>query len=109
MTSGNGCGKCAAGEYLCPSDQKTCVHDAAAYVHCPSMNGTHFDWTLSMAARLDYLVNATTLAEQVSQLRDDAPIGSAAWRWLDGRLGPPLTPRARTSRCERPAAFFFAA
>ena len=87
LTNGTGCGRCAAGEYLCPSDQRTCVPDAASYVHCPGLRGTHLDWTLPLDARLDYLANITTLDEQVSQLRDDAPqiehLGIPAYEYLN--------------------------
>ena len=87
MTNGTGCGVCGAGEYLCPSDQSTCVASAAAYTSCPGLAGTHLDATLGFEARLDYLVAHTSLAEQVGQLRDDAPqierLGIAAYEWLN--------------------------
>ena len=87
MTNGTGCGVCAAGEYLCPSDQRTCVASAAAYPACPGLAGTHLDASLSAAQRLDYLVAHTTLGEQISQLRDDAPqierLGIAGYEWLN--------------------------
>ena len=67
------CGSCKRGEYLCPSDQKTCVASAADYVKCPGLKGTHLDWTLPEDARLDYLVAHTSLAEQIGQLTNRAP------------------------------------
>ena len=67
------CGSCKSGEYLCPSDQKTCVSSASSYVDCPSMKGTHLDWTLAVEERLDFLVNATDLPTQIAQLTNEAP------------------------------------
>ena len=32
---------CKAGQYLCPSDQQTCVASASDYTSCPNLNGTH--------------------------------------------------------------------
>jgi beta-glucosidase len=63
-----GVGACKSGEYLCPSDQKTCVRGAAAYTACPGLKGTHLDHTLSEERRLAYLVQHTTLEEQTSQV-----------------------------------------
>ncbi len=37
------CGTCKAGQYVCP-DGKTCVADAAGYLECPGLAGTHLDW-----------------------------------------------------------------
>ena len=54
--SNSTCGACKPTEYLCPSDLTTCVPSAAAYTRCPGMAGTHFDVTLSVEQRLDYLV-----------------------------------------------------
>ena len=65
------CGKCGAGQYLCP-DRKTCVANAKAYVLCP-VAGTHYDWTLDIETRIHFLITATSLAERVSQLQNDAP------------------------------------
>ena len=81
------CGSCKRGEYLCPSDQKTCVASAADYDKCPGLKGTHLDWTLSEDARLDYLVAHTSLAEQIGQLTNKAPaiyeLGIPQYNWLN--------------------------
>ena len=88
------CTSCAHGEYRCPLPDlshdppwATCVHGAAGYLSCPNMTGTHLDWTLSEAERLDYLVAHTTLAEQAAQLTAGAPalerMGIPSYNWLD--------------------------
>jgi hypothetical protein len=86
MSSGT-CGRCKKGQYLCPSDQRTCVASAEAYTTCPGMRGTHLDWQLTEQARLDYLVRNTTLEEKVSQMTNSAPsldrLGIPAYNWLN--------------------------
>ena len=81
------CGQCERGEYLCPSDQRTCVASAAAYTTCPSLKGTHLDHTLSEDERLDYLVQSTTVEEQAGQMTNGAPalerLGIPAYQWLN--------------------------
>ena len=81
------CGRCAAGHYLCPSDQTTCVASAAAYADCPGMAGTHLDASLSAEQRLDYLVAHVPLADQIAQLQNRAPelvtFGIPAYQWLN--------------------------
>lgn len=67
------CNKCSKGQFLCPSDQKTCVDGAEAYVKCPGMKGTHFDWTLSIEQRIDYLIAHTNVTTQIKQLTNGAP------------------------------------
>ncbi len=78
---------CAAGQYLCPSDSKTCVDSAEQYTTCPNLSGTHLDWTLGTEERLDYLVAHTTLAEQAAQLTNRAPaipdLGIPAYNYLN--------------------------
>lgn len=81
------CGGCEPGQYLCPSDQTTCVDSAADYTKCPGIKGTHFDWTMDDEARLDYLVANATLEEQVAQMTNTAPaitrLGIPAYNWLN--------------------------
>ena len=81
------CGRCRRGEYLCPSDQRTCVRSAAAYAQCPGINGTHLDWKLGEEKRLDYLVAHTTVEEQAAQMTNSAPaiarLGIPAYQWLN--------------------------
>lgn len=89
------CTSCSAGEYRCPlpdtthiPPRATCVKGAAGYLTCPKMAGTHFDTTLSLSQRLDYLVSHTTLEEQAAQLQaDSAPplarLGIPAYNWLN--------------------------
>ena len=81
------CGKCDVGEYLCPSDQRTCVCGADGYGGCPGMAGTHLDASLSEDARLAYLSSHTSLEEKASQLTNAAPelrsLGIPAFQWLN--------------------------
>ena len=81
------CGKCKAGQYLCPSDQTTCVEGAEGYFNCPNIKGTHFDWTMDTEERLQYLVDHTTVEEQAAQLSNTAPdierMGIPAYQWLN--------------------------
>ena len=82
------CGVCTSGQYLCP-DFKTCVADAASYVHCPGLVGTHLDWKSPVEVRLDWLVAHTTLEEQAAQMKNMAPaiarpgIALPAYNWLN--------------------------
>ena len=90
------CSSCAgADEYRCPLPDlshtppwATCVKGAQGYASCPRLRGTHLDWTLSIEARLDYLVKHTTLEEQAAQLQADAApalprLGIPAYNWLN--------------------------
>ena len=90
----NDCSSCAKGQYRCPLPDlshnpawATCVDGAAGYLSCPNMTGTHFDWNLSEAKRLDYLVQHMTLEEQAAQLTAGAPalerMGIPSYNWLD--------------------------
>ena len=95
------CGRCSAGQYLCPSDQKTCVADAAASASCPAMAGTHLAASLSVEQRLDYLVAHVPLADQIAQLRNTAPeltaFGIPSYQWLnDDQHGVARTPARAT-------------
>ena len=80
------CSLCAKGEYRCPLSA-TCVSGPAAYTECPGLKGTHLDATLDDEARLDYLVSAANLTEQISQLTARAPgiprLGIPAYNWLN--------------------------
>ena len=100
------CGQCKRGEFLCPSDQRTCVPNAAAYTTCPGLKGTHLDWTLSEEERLEYLVRNTSVEEQAAQMTNSAPaldrLGIPAYQWLnddqhgvgrtDGMMPGPVKP-----------------
>ena len=81
------CGRCKAGEYLCPSDQHTCVASAEAYTTCPGLAGTHLDVSLPIKSRLDYLVKHTNVTIQAAQLTNTAPaipqLGVPAYQWLN--------------------------
>ena len=39
--AGGAAAGCKAGQYLCPSDQQTCVASASEYTSCPNLKGTH--------------------------------------------------------------------
>ena len=98
----NGCGNgCTAGQYVCPSDHRTCVDSAADYAKCPGMTGTHLDASLGVEQRLDFLVNHTTLEEQIAQLTNTAPeiarLGIPSYQWLnDDQHGVARTPARAT-------------
>jgi hypothetical protein len=99
--SSRSCGVCKPGEYVCPSDQKTCVASASAYAQCPSMKGTHLDASLDIEKRLDYLVAHTNLTEQIAQLQNTAPeifeLGIPEYQWLnDDQHGVARTPAHAT-------------
>ena len=78
---------CKRGQYLCPSDSRTCVDSAADYAKCPGIKGTHLDWTLGTEARLDFLVAHTSLSAQIGQLHNTAPelleLGVPEYQWLN--------------------------
>jgi hypothetical protein len=67
------CGKCKPNQYLCPSDQKTCVASAADYGACPGIKGTHLDSTLPAEQRIDYILQHTNLTTQIMQMQNSAP------------------------------------
>jgi beta-glucosidase len=54
---------------------------------CFPIIGTHYDWTLSIEERLDYLSSKVNLTEKISQLTNDAPqiarLGIPAYNWLN--------------------------
>ena len=101
MSSRSCGGGCKSGQYVCPSDQKTCVDSVAEYSKCPGMKGTHLDATLDIEKRLDYLVAHTNLTEQINQLQNRAPeifeLGIAEYQWLnDDQHGVARTPAHAT-------------
>ena len=101
VLSPSDCGKCGHGQFLCPTDQKTCVSDANSVMTCPGIKGTHWvcciiskhkanfsqDWTLPLDQRLDYHVAHTTVSERIAQLTNDAPeirhLGIPHYNWYD--------------------------
>ena len=67
------CGQCDAGLYACPMSTACFGPDPGAFSTCPGLAGTHFDATLPIEARLDYIfAQNLTLAEMISQLTDNA-------------------------------------
>jgi beta-glucosidase len=67
------CAQCAAGAYACPLSTTACFTDAASYAACPGLAGTHFDSTLSLDARVDYMFKAPwSVAEFIGQMTDNA-------------------------------------
>ena len=80
------CGKCQAGKYLCPSLNE-CVDDFAM---CSGLKGTFWDWTLPRHTRVELLLNATTLNEQIMQLQNAAPaiprLYVPEYQWLNDDL-----------------------
>jgi len=85
-TMGSSCLDCKPGEYLCPSDQTTCVA-LADYLTCPGLKGSHLDPSLSTDDRIAYILNHTTIAEQIGQLTNKAPaidhLGIPSYNWLN--------------------------
>jgi hypothetical protein len=81
------CGTCKHGEYLCPSDQTTCVSGPEDYKSCPGLKGTHFDDSLDIEARIDYILKHTTTDEKIKQLWNSAPaidhLGIPEFEWLN--------------------------
>jgi beta-glucosidase len=100
------CGACTLGQYRCPQvpvagSTPTCVSSADDYVRCPGLNGTHLDWTAPTEGRLDALVAAMTLDEQIGQLQNAAPpvlrLGIPGYQWLnDDQHGVARTPAYAT-------------
>jgi beta-glucosidase len=80
------CGKCGAGEYLCPSLTE-CVTDVQ---NCQDLRGTFWDWNLTVEHRVEILVNITTLGEKIQQLQNSAPaierLYIPAYQWLNDDL-----------------------
>lgn len=66
------CGQCAAGEYACPLSNTSCVANPSLLGSCPGLNGTHFDTTLPIDVRVDYIVNQLSLDEALSQMTENA-------------------------------------
>ena len=81
------CGRCAAGQYVCPLST-TCLTSLDEYAtSCPGLKGTHYDWTLSEEERLDAFMKAVSLTDMISQLKNDAPglenASLPAYNWLN--------------------------
>ena len=82
------CAQCAAGQYACPMSS-SCVASADLVGTCPGLAGTHFDATMPIEARLDYLIDQGewTLDEMITQLTDNATeiprLGIPAYVWLN--------------------------
>jgi hypothetical protein len=76
---------CTQGQYRCPITNH-CVTGAAGLLACPHLAGTHWDHTLSLDARLDYLVSTVALGEAIGQLTNAAPpverLGIPGYNWL---------------------------
>jgi beta-glucosidase len=77
---------CPSGHYRCPLSEH-CVAGPEQYTGCPGLAGTHLDHTLPVDQRLDKLVGAATLSEQISQLTNAAPaierLGIPGYQWLN--------------------------
>ena len=70
----------AAGEY-------SCATAATFTTACPGLEGTHLDPTLSVAARVAFIVAQTNTTEQIAQLTNGAPaierLGLPGYQWLN--------------------------
>jgi beta-glucosidase-like glycosyl hydrolase len=84
------CAQCtggSSGQYACPMSS-ACVASADLLPTCPGLAGTHFDASLSIEARLDYLMaQSWTVDEMITQLTDNATeiprLGIPAYVWLN--------------------------
>ena len=82
------CSQCTRGQYSCPLSQ-SCASSADGIVsQCPGLAGTHFDMSLPIEKRLDYLfAQSWTLPEYISQLTDNATeiprLSIPAYVWLN--------------------------
>jgi hypothetical protein len=66
------CGTCKKGEYVCPLSA-TCVASAVDVGGCKGSIGTHYDPSLSIEARLDWIFSQKlTIEELTSQMTDNA-------------------------------------
>lgn len=97
------CKKCDHG-YLCPTITGVaakCIEKVQDYSTCPGLQNTHLDPTLDEESRLDYLVQHTSVLEQIQQLKNGAPgiheQGIPAYQWLnDDQHGVARTPANAT-------------
>lgn len=62
------CAQCPSGQYACPMSS-ACVPTADAYTTCPGLKDTHFDATLTVEQRLDYIfAQSLSVAELITQM-----------------------------------------
>jgi beta-glucosidase-like glycosyl hydrolase len=65
------CNQCAVGEYACPLSNACFTQ--GNFKSCPGLTGTHFDQTMNVESRLDYLFNQNwSIDELTSQMTDNA-------------------------------------
>jgi beta-glucosidase len=81
------CGSCPSGQYRCPLSL-ACFSGPSTYSSCPGLAGTHFDASLSIEKRLDYMFStAWTAAEYISQMTENATaverLSIPAYSWLN--------------------------
>jgi beta-glucosidase len=64
------CGSCPKGQYVCPLST-SCSADGS-FASCPGLKGTHFDQSLTVEERLDYIfAQNLTVAELIQQMTDN--------------------------------------
>jgi len=82
------CGRCSgATPYSCPMSS-SCFDGNNFLTSCPGLNGTHFDTSLSLEARLDYMFSTPWSTEEfVGQMTENATFISRlsvpAYNWLN--------------------------
>lgn len=81
------CAQCPSGQYACPLST-SCFATPSDFSTCPGLTGTHFDSSLTIEQRLDYIfAQNLTVAEMISQLTDNATqiprLGIPAYVWLN--------------------------
>ena len=81
------CSQCTSGQYACPLS-KSCFATPGAFGTCPGLAGTHFDSTLTIEQRLDYIfAQKLTQAELLTQMTDNATqiprLAIPAYVWLN--------------------------
>lgn len=83
------CAQCTAGQYACPLSS-ACVDSADDLTACPGLSGTHFDTSLSVSDRVDFIVNQLSLNEMLTQMTENATeiarLCVPAYNWLNDDL-----------------------
>jgi beta-glucosidase len=66
------CNQCAPGRYACPFSS-SCFDGAAGFSTCPGLKGTHFDSSLSIEQRLDFIFSSNwSVEDYVGQMTENA-------------------------------------
>ena len=83
------CGRCSGTTpYACPLSTTACFDGENYLISCPGLKGTHFDTSLSLEERLDYMFSTPwSMEEFVGQMTENATFISRlslpAYNWLN--------------------------